>query len=627
MRVSPLLASLVLSLGLVVPAIAAEKSVQLVLSTPQLDPTTTCEFRFPEPMVDGRALGQPAEPSPLVVTPALRGRFVWLSPRSGVFTPDEAPRLGTTYRFSVRAGLMNAGGVATEATTDATVTTPAFGVKGFSPVTYLNADDASALPAFNLLFNADVRATEVAAAFTFVNQTGRKIPARVAQALALFHPEHRFPIHRSPDRSLLTWAARFAASRAPVPPGLPPPEDGERENQLFITPAQALPAGEGWQLVAAPGLRAIDPTLQLAAPYAIEIGTVRPFLVSHIEAANDLEAGRRFIVTFSKRLADEVKPETVARWVRVKPEPKNLHATVEGSTLTVSGDFALGRDYEVAVAPGLRAAEPFALAQPHQARLAFAQVAPRLAFEGFATQQLSTGTRKFHLQAVNVPRLRVTAKLFQPDTLPEALAAYDDYLNPPETKDDEIQRKIDPSKIAGREVFKKDLPGTAKVDDLREIALDWDEILGPGQTGVVLVTAEQLGKAATPGERPGVQAIVQVTDLGVVWKVSRQDTFVYAFSLLSGGHLGGVKLTLLDDKHAQLGEATTDDTGLAKLPVATAARWLLAQRGADLNLIPVHDDDGRISLWRFRIPHHEMDDEEEGEGARRNDGRQIFLFT
>jgi uncharacterized protein YfaS (alpha-2-macroglobulin family) len=626
MRLPTLLASLALSLGLAVSAVAAEKSVELILSTKQLDPTSTFEFRFPEPMIDGSTVGQPTDPPPVVVTPEVKGRFVWLSPRSGVFTPEEAFPLGTTYRFAVRDGLKNAGGLPFTGSIAATVATPRFGIKGFAPVSYLNTDDASALPAFNVLFNADVRASEVAGAFKFVNKAGQTIPARVAQAMALFHPEHRFPTHRSDDRSLLTWAARFAASREARLPGMTPPDDVSRDNQLFVTPQQPLPAGEGWQLVVAAGLASTEPSLRLAEPSVIEVGRVRPFMVSETQALNDLEAGRRLAINFSKRLAEEVNPETVARWVRVKPEPKNFKASIDGSTVTLEGDFQLDRDYEISVAAGLRAAEPFALAKAYKEKLAFDPVEPRLTFEGFATQQLSTGTRKFHLHAVNVPRLRVTAKLFQADTLPQALTAYDDYLNPPEAKDDEIQRKIDPAKIAGRDVFKKDIGGTEKVDAAREIALNWDEILGPGQTGVVLVTAEQLGKPATPGARPGVQAIVQVTDLGVVWKISRKDTFAHAFSLASGSHLGGVKLTLLDEKHVKLGEVVTDDTGTAKLPVATGARWLLAQRGADLNLIPILDGEGRISLWRFRIPRHEYDDEEE-EGARGNDGRQIFLFT
>ncbi len=627
MRLSSLLTSLVLSLGFATAALAAGKSVELILNTKQLEPTTTFEFRFPEPMIDGADVGQDAEPPPIVATPAVKGRFVWLSPRSGVFTPEEAFPLEATCKFALRDGLRNAGGQDFAGTLDAVVTTPKFGIKGWASPGYRNMDDASARPSFNLLFNADVRAADVAAAFTFVNKAGQTIPARVTQALALFHPEHRFPVQQSNDRSLLTWAARFEAARPTPTPGITLPEDVSRDNQLFVEPRTPLPVGEGWRLVVAVGLKATDPTLALAETFTVEVGTVRPFAVAGTEALNDLDEGRRLQIRFSKPLSDEVKPETVARWIRVKPEPKNLTVTVVAATVTLKGDFALGRDYEVSVASGLRAAEPFALAKPFKEKFVFEQVEPRLTFEGFAPQQLSTGTRKFHLQAVNVPRLRVTAKLFQADALPQALAAYDRYLNPPDAKDDEIQRKIDPAKIAGREIFKKDLVGTAKVDDLQTIALDWDEILGPGQTGVVLVTAEQLGKPATPGERPGVQAIVQVTDLGVVWKMSRKETFVHAFSLASGGHLGGVKLTLLDEKHATLGEAATDDTGLAKLPVSTNARWLLAQRGADLNLIPLHDDDGRISLWRFRIPRHEMDDEEGDEGTVSGHGRQIFLFT
>ncbi len=88
---------------------------------------------------------------------------MWLSPRSGVFTPEEAFPLGTTCHFAVRAGLANAGWLAFGGRIDATVTTPPFGIKGFASPGYMKAADASAQPALNVLFNADVPAEAAAA--------------------------------------------------------------------------------------------------------------------------------------------------------------------------------------------------------------------------------------------------------------------------------------------------------------------------------------------------------------------------------------------------------------------------------------------------------------------------------
>ena len=149
-------------------ASAEEKTVQLVLSTRQLEPTTTFEIRFSEPIASPEALGKPADPPPLVIAPAVKGRFLWLSARSGVFTPSEPLPLSTTFKLSLRSGLKNAAGADFDGALDATVETPAFKVKGHSTNRYLNQQDASAEPAFNLLFNADVRAEDAARFLTFI---------------------------------------------------------------------------------------------------------------------------------------------------------------------------------------------------------------------------------------------------------------------------------------------------------------------------------------------------------------------------------------------------------------------------------------------------------------------------
>src|SRR5579859_8277895 len=73
------------------------RGVQLLLSTDELAPGTTFELRFDEPIAPPGQVGSQAEVSPLSFQPAISGRFLWTSPRSGVFTPDEPLALGTEY--------------------------------------------------------------------------------------------------------------------------------------------------------------------------------------------------------------------------------------------------------------------------------------------------------------------------------------------------------------------------------------------------------------------------------------------------------------------------------------------------------------------------------------------------
>jgi alpha-2-macroglobulin len=63
--------------------------VRLVLAAEEISPTSTFELRFDQGMVPPQSVGLVAKDSPLLITPTLPGSFVWLSQRSGVFTPNE----------------------------------------------------------------------------------------------------------------------------------------------------------------------------------------------------------------------------------------------------------------------------------------------------------------------------------------------------------------------------------------------------------------------------------------------------------------------------------------------------------------------------------------------------------
>jgi len=75
----------------------------------------------------------------------------------------------------------------------------------------------------------------------------------------------------------------------------------------------------------------------------------------------------------------------------------------------------------------------------------FEPIPPSLVLEVSPPISSASGTRHFHMKAVNVPKSVSPRSSFQPDTAPIALAAYDEYLNPPHARDDESYRKIDPT--------------------------------------------------------------------------------------------------------------------------------------------------------------------------------------
>jgi len=134
-----------------------EKGARLILSSKQIEPTTTFEIRFDEAMIPYDKVGTVAEKPPLIITPAIPGKFTWLSQRSGVFKPSEPPALGTDYKVTLPEGLKNAAGTQVAATLSRAFLTPPFTTNGYSPANF-PAKNAPSNPEIHVQFNLDVTA-------------------------------------------------------------------------------------------------------------------------------------------------------------------------------------------------------------------------------------------------------------------------------------------------------------------------------------------------------------------------------------------------------------------------------------------------------------------------------------
>src|SRR6476660_5998838 len=159
-------------------AVAEDRSVQLLIPSRRLEPTSTFELRFANEMVGADQIGKAATPSPLVFSPAIEGQFIWLSTRSGTFAPKGILPLGTKYQISLRSGLKDAAGREVKSSLRETVETPALRVKGASPLAGNDPANATATPRYLILFNANVNPEACAKFIRFVNGAGIKVEAR-----------------------------------------------------------------------------------------------------------------------------------------------------------------------------------------------------------------------------------------------------------------------------------------------------------------------------------------------------------------------------------------------------------------------------------------------------------------
>jgi len=142
-------------------------------------------------------------------------------------------------------------------------------------------------------------------------------------------------------------------------------------------------------------------------------------------------------------------------------------------------------------------------------------------------------------------------------------------------------------------------PDAGYSDTATKTNLDWDELLGGHHVGVVFLEAQR-AEDRSDGVHLGSQALIQLTDLGMVWKTSPAGVDVFVFSQKTGEPVNGAKAFLFGDENEPLRDDITDTNGLAHLDAHTNATWIAVQQGQDFHALPL--DQNRIWNYRFNLP-------------------------
>ena len=569
----------------------------------------TFELRFEPAMINGGQVGVATADSPLVISPRLAGTFAWLSPHSGVFTPAEPLALDTRYELKLRPGLLQADGQPARATLSRTLTTPPFGLAAWWP-RQANSN-ATSQPEIKLVFNADVRAAQLEPFLYFRDDNDRRTPADIRQGTV---DEAGYEL--GGPRALRTWTRGFSVAKGSGP-SAPESKTGknptnELPNVLVVMPRQALLLGKGWRLVLAAGLPSLERSLHLRKSAEVPVGNVTPFVVTEVAARNYIGSGASIRLSFSKPVPESLT-NNLPDWLEISPKPTDLTVQAGWRSLTLHGDFEGENSYTVMLLPGFESTEPFKLSGSNSFTVRMPHVAPRLYFPAFSRDQLAGGKRSFPLLAVNVPKVRVRAKLLDPQTAIHALRGYGSYFASANERresenGDEQYRAVDYNMVPGRTVFNEVLDLGAEPDDATTLELGWDRMLAGRKTGVVFLDAERANGESGQNPALGTQALIQLTDLGLVWKKAPSGVDVFVFSHSTGQPVPGATARLFSEENEPLREAITDANGLAHLEANTNADWVAVQRGEDFHAAVLNQN--RVWLYRFELPSTGSDEQE-----------------
>lgn len=420
---------------------------------------------------------------------------------------------------------------------------------------------------------------------------------------------------------------RFAAITADTPSEAEVRKLKRDEGQLppldtfvLIQPSVALPLGGSWYLNGRAGLKSLSGSHEIVEGQLDYVGNLNAFVIDEVETSNEYDSDRFIRIRHNKKeLSSEFTAETLRNFVSVSPQPANFSIETGNYRINLKGDFQFGIDYRVTVKDGIIGYDTTQLSQVFSGITQFTPNPGFISFPAFTTTQNAAGHRRFDVKTGNLTGLRTRVKSLSGDELILALREYDDHYEGWGEK-----QSLAFSTVPGTTVHDQFKGSTSGIDESETLSLNWSDLTGGATTGAFYLCSE--GKSATREKlEVGAQSLIQLTDIGLVWKQSPEGTTVYSFSLQSGEPLPGTLIRLVDENAAPLVEITTNEAAVATFPAELYAgrneeRFFLdASHEGDRHVIRFYEDLNSLGLWSFSIDQR-YDDVIDGE-------RRTLLFT
>jgi uncharacterized protein YfaS (alpha-2-macroglobulin family) len=580
------------ALALTLPA-WLQAATTLRVSTPQLKPESQIEIIFDRSVVTDKAVNQMAANNILKIKPVIKGKIHWRATNIARFVPSEAPKMGTTYEFSIAKGHTFHNGTELPAIKLKTIASEPFRVQGSSRRSKSNSYTRQ--PSYYVYFNDSTDVKNAARFFIFKNKDGKQVAASVRRAT---WGDIKSTYYRG-----TTWQDRYntALTGKKVTPSndltTPIP------NALMVNPIAPLPVGEKWYLHVLKNLPNASNTAVDRAGRNIWIGDIDPFELKSVHAYIAANKPRQIDLTFNTFIPTTMSQEQLAALIQCSPPLKNARYKVLGKTVMINGDLRAHDKWTVSINQALPSSNGLALNQGQTKKIEFKTVPTGLALPAFDSAQLSNGNRLYGIETVNLTSTRIRVKQLTPDQVVRTMQGYRHYKgNGHNNKDINPEHPMPYSLINGKTIYDRTIFLDNKIDTSRDFALDWNEVLPKNQhTTSFFVSVEGAAKDGVRGGDRVAQSFVQLTDIGLCWKINDKEALIYAFSCQTGQPLPHVRLQVFNEDAQPADSTSTDANGIARIPRNQAARHLRATRGRDCYIIPFDNTLDTVSLWRFPV--------------------------
>lgn len=586
-------------------ASAISAAPRLVVTTPTLVPESKIDLVLDQPVVETTELGKETANTLMEVQPEFPGKLKWKAQNIAEFIPDHPPAIGSTYTFSISKNQKHLDATAIPAGKFATLAAEEFRIVASNSPKRWSSEYSPSTATWLVAFNDEVDPATASAFFSFGAKDGKRVAAKLERATiggAGYHATNYRP-----------WAARGNGAAAPSSD-----PNANTPNILFVQPITPLPPGQDWNLSVLKGLPNASASARTTTDGSYSIGDILPFAVSGVSSQLVANEPRRIVVTFNQHLAETGNQEAI----RIVPEPANLKFETDGKELTITGDLGAADKYSVSINPPFVSRDGLPLATGFHKEIEFQRLEPELALPSDNQAQFASGNRSYRIHTVNMKSVQVRIKKLTGTDLIRAYQGYRNYTGV--GHDGESISPTAPlpwSLISGEVLADKEFPLDNPVDSSKDHTLNWNDLLPAGSKhGALFLEVTGTPNPALKEQRKrNAQAIIQLTDIGLAWKLTPKEALVYAFSCESGKPLANVKLQLFGEDAKTIHEAVTGAGGLATLPKSAEARHLVAALGDDTYLTEFDATLSTVGLWHFPVRY--------SWGTPAESSRKVFLFT
>ncbi len=595
-------------------AFTAAAAPRLLVSTPSITPECDIQVIFDVPVTPPAGLGKTVPNTLLEVSPALPGKLIWKAQNIAQFVPEQVPTMGTTYQFSIARDQHHLDASPIPAGPFASFASEPLQVRSATTQNRWSPEFSPATAEWLVFFNDDVTAATATPFMGFVSKSGQQVAAKLVQATVA-----RTGMDLSSYRS---WAQRGQKVPMPAAAAPSPAPDTPVPNAIVASPLTPLPPGEEWNFIVKKGLPNTAADTRALADSSYQIGTIEPFQVEALAPRVTTESPREIIVTFNQLVPKPLPADFLATCVSLTPRPADLSATVEDREIHLHGNFADTDHFTLTLKPPFASKVGHPLAAAMTKELAFERLDPELILPSHDQAQLASGSRSYRLQTVNLTDLHIRVKQLSGLDAIRAYQGYRSYSGGEADANGTPKAAPLPfSLVAGTALPERNIALGNPVDTAKEITLNWDELL-PDKAPNAILFLDATGSPHPALKKSGhcsAQAIIQLTDIGLAWKTTANEAFIYAFSCATGKPLPGVNIEIFGEDAAHLSAAATDASGLVSVARPKAARHLRASLGQDTFITAFDASLAIVGLWHFPV-HYTW--EKLPEAARR-----AFLFT